>query len=223
MKIEVTAREITKTVEMLKMFGVPDMDIETINEAFEARHEHWSDWKFSWGRCVVNALGITIEVYEDSTVKILDAYEDFAPTINKIVGVFAAIKPLLGELNAVTGKVLNKIGNVFKTSTKVELYGDDDHIIIAARYDNDSFTVPSFSGPDGFTDVDAEQYVREHRPVAEEANFTKRSDFGVGIYRALMERTLRYRAEFGDLNGFRLDLTLADLEERFCVKHERKN
>lgn len=221
MKFEITAKEVAKSAEMLKMFGIPDIDIEALNNAFESRHENWSDWKFSWGRCVVNALGITIEVYEDSTVKILDAYEDFAPTINKIVGVFAAIKPLLGELNAVTGKVLNKIGNVFKTSTKVELYGDDDHIIIAARYDNGSFTVPVFSGPKGFSDVDSEKWVREHRPVSEESSFTKRSDFGVGIYRALMERALRHRAEFGTIADFNVELEMAAAEGRFCnKKHE---
>lgn len=223
MKFEITAKETAKATEMLKMFGVPDMDIESINEAFESRYEKWSDWKFSWGHVVVNALGLSVEVYEASTVKILDAYEDFAPVINKIIGVFTALKPLFHELTDTAGKVVEKISNVFKTSTKVELYGDDEIIVVACRYDNGSFTVPTFSAPDGFTDVDAETWVHDHRPVSEEPEFTKRSDFGVGIYRALMERALRYRAEFGDLNGFRLDLTLADLEERFCVKHERKN
>lgn len=220
MKFEITAKEVAKSAEMLRMFGIPDIDIETLNNAFEARHENWSDWKFSWGHVVVNALGMSVEVYEASTVKILDAYEDFAPVINKIVGVFAALKPLFHELTDTAGKVVEKISNVFKTYTKVEVYGDDNVVVITCRYDNGSFTVPAFSGNDGFTDVDAEQYVREHRPVSEEAGFTKRSDFRVGIYRALMERALRYRAEFGDLNGFRLDLTLADLEEHFGVKHE---
>ena len=106
MKFEVTAREMTKTAEMLKMFGIPDMDIETLNNAFESRYEKWSDWKFSWGHVVVNALGVSVEIYESSTIKILDAYEDFAPVVNKIVGVFAAIKPLLTELNNTAGKVV---------------------------------------------------------------------------------------------------------------------
>ena len=214
MKFEITTKEVAKSAEMLKMFGVPDIDIETLNNAFESRYEHWSDWKFQWGHVVVNALGMSVEIYEDSVVKIIDAYEDFAPVINKIIGVFAAIKPLLTELNNTAGKVVEKISGVFKTSTKVELYGDDEVIVVACRYDNGSFTVPAFSGPEGFSDVDAEQYVREHRPTAEETGFTKRNDFRLGVYNALMEKALRYRAEFGDLNGFHLDLTLADLEHK---------
>ncbi len=214
MKFEITAKEVAKSAEMLKMFGVPDIDIETLNNAFESRYEHWSDWKFQWGHVVVNALGMSVEIYEESVVKIIGAYEDFAPVVNKIIGVFAAIKPLLTELNNTAGKVVEKISGVFKTSTKVELYGDDEVIVVACRYDNGSFTVPAFSGPEGFSDVDAEQYVREHRPTAEETGFTKRNDFRLGVYNALMEKALRYRAEFGDLNGFRLDLTLADLEHK---------
>lgn len=220
MKFEVTAKEMSKTVEMMKMFGIPDMDIETINEAFESRYEKWSDWKFSWGHVVVNALGMSVEVYEASTVKILDAYEDFAPVINKIVGVFSALKPLFNELTGTAGKVLDKISNVFKTSTKVELYGDDDHIIIACRYDNGSFTVPAFSGPEGFSDVDAEQYVREHRPVSEEPGFTKRNDFRIGVYRTLMERALRHRDRFGTIVDFNVELELDTADGLFDVKHE---
>lgn len=43
MKFEITAKEVAKSAEMLKMFGIPDMDIETLNNAFESRYEHWSD------------------------------------------------------------------------------------------------------------------------------------------------------------------------------------
>lgn len=218
MKFEITTKEVAKSAEMLRMFGIPDIDIETLNNAFEARYEHWSDWKFSWGHVVVNASGITVEVYEASTVKILDAYEDFAPVINKIIGVFAAIKPLFTELTGVAGNVVNKIGNVFKTNTKVEVYGDDNVIVIACRYDNDSFTVPAFSGPDGFTDVDAEQYVREHRPVGEEPEFTKRNDFRIGVYHTLMERALSHRAKFGTIADFNVEMELDAAEGLFDKK-----
>ena len=214
MKFEITAKEVTKSAEMLKMFGVPDIDIETLNNAFESRYEHWSDWKFQWGNVVVNALGMSVEIYEDSTIKILNAYEDFAPIVNKIVGVFSALKPLFSELTGTAGKVVEKIAGVFKTSTKVEVYGDDDHIVITCRYDNGSFTVPAFSGPDGFTDVDAEQYVRERRPVSEEPEFTKRSDFRIGAYHTLMERALRHRAEFGTIADFNVELELAAIEHK---------
>ena len=214
MKFEITAKEVTKSAEMLKMFGVPDIDIETLNNAFESRYEHWSDWKFQWGHVVVNALGMSVEIYETSTIKILDAYEDFAPVINKIVGVFSALKPLLKELANSCGKVADKIDNVFKTSTKVEVYGDDEIIVIACRYDNGSFTVPTFSGPNGFTDVDAETWVRDHRPTAEETGFTKRNDFRLGVYNALMERALRHRAEFGTIADFNVELELAAIEHK---------
>ena len=214
MKFEITAREMAKSAEMLKMFGIPDIDIEALNNAFETRYENWSDYQFSWGRATINAIGMSVEVYEASTVKILDAYEDFAPVINKIIGVFAAIKPLFTELTGVAGNVVNKIGNVFKTNTKVEVYGDDEIIVVACRYDNGSFTVPTFSAPDGFTDVDAETWVHDHRPVSEEPEFTKRSDFGVGIYRALMERALRHRAEFGTIADFNVELELAAIEHK---------
>lgn len=224
MKFEITAKEIAKSAEVLKMFGVPDVDIATINEAFEARYENWSTWEFSWGRTTINPLAMSVEIYEDSVCKILDSYEDLAPTVNKIIGVFSALKPLFNELSDVAGKVADKIGNVFKTNTKVELYGDADTIIIACRYDNGSFTVPSFSGPDGFTDVDAEKYVREHRPVSEETSFVKRNDFRIGVYRALMERALRHRAEFGSITDFNVELELGTLEERFFnEKRERNN
>lgn len=214
MKFEITAKEVTKSAEMLKMFGVPDIDIETLNNAFESRYEHWSDWKFQWGHVVVNALGMSVEIYEASTVKILDAYEDFAPVINKIIGVFSALNPLLKELANSCGKVADKIDNVFKTSTKVEVYGDDEIIVIACRYDNGSFTVPTFSGPNGFTDVDAETWVHDHRPTAEETGFTKRNDFRLGVYNALMERALRHRAEFGTIADFNVELELAAIEHK---------
>ena len=40
MKFEITAKEVAKSAEMLRMFGIPDIDIETLNNAFEARHEN---------------------------------------------------------------------------------------------------------------------------------------------------------------------------------------
>lgn len=221
MKFEVTAREIGKTTEMLHMFGIPDMDIETINEAFESRYEKWSDWKFSWGRVVVNALGVSVEIYEDSTIKILNAYEDFAPIVNKIVGVFAAIKPLFTELTDTAGKVVNKIGDVFKTPTRIEVVEHEDGIILVARYNNGSFTVPAYSGK--LTDVEAEEIVRNCSPTLKESTFSKRSDFGVGLYRVLLEELIQHSHENGTLYNVDLDSKIKELEERFCVKHDRKN
>ena len=219
MKIEVTAREMSKTVEMLRMFGVPDMDVETINEAFESRHEHWSDWKFSWGRCLVNALGITIEVYEDSTVKILNAYEDFAPVINKIIGVFSAIKPLFTELTDTAGKVVEKISNVFKTPTRIEVVEHEDGIIIVARSNNGSFTIPCFSGK--LSDVEAEEAVRNCSPTLKENKFVKRNDFRIGVYNALLEDLIQHRHENDTLYDVDIDAKIADLEKRFYgEKHE---
>lgn len=220
MKFEVTAREIGKTTEMLHMFGIPDMDVETIREALESRHEHWSDWKFSWGRCVVNALGVSVEIYEDSTIKILDAYEDFAPVINKIIGVFAALKPLVTELTDTAGKVVNKIGDVFKTPTRIEVV-EYDGIIIVARHNNGSFTIPCFSGK--MTDIEAEKAVKNSSPTLKESTFSKRSDFGVGLYRVLLEELIQHSHENGTLYDVDLDGMIKGLEERFGVKYERNN
>lgn len=213
MKFEITAREMSKTVEMLRMFGVPDMDVETMNAAFEARYEHWSDYKFQWGRMVVNALGITIEVYEDSTIKILNAYEDFAPIVNKIIGVFAAIKPLFTELTDTAGKVVEKISSVFKTPTRIEVVEHEDGIIIVARYNNGSFTIPCFSGK--LSDVEAEEAVRNCSPTLKESKFVKRNDFRIGVYNTLLEDLIQHRHENGTLYDVDIDAKIADLEKRF--------
>lgn len=220
MKFEITAKETAKAAEMLKMFGIPDMDIETVTEAFESRYENWSDWKFSWGHVVVNAIGLSVEVYEASTVKILDAYEDFAPIINKIVGVFSALKPLFTELTDTAGKVVNKIGDVFKTPTRIEVF-EYDGIIIVARHNNGSFTIPCFSGK--MTDIEAEKAVKNSSPTLKESTFSKRSDFGVGLYRVLLEELIQHSHENGTLYDVDLDGMIKGLEERFGVKYERNN
>lgn len=122
MTINFTNSEIAKLANTMKIFNVPDIDIEEITTNINRWSATPDVYKYEWGSCVKNSEGVTLTVNEKFTCRALEASTVVAPAVNKLLGVFAAIKPLCEELVDLAKTADAKLTDIFKEPVQHSLY-----------------------------------------------------------------------------------------------------
>lgn len=188
MTINFTNSEIIKLANVLKTFGVPDVDVEEITKNINRWNENGDVYAYDWGTCLKNTNGVTLTVDDAYTCRALEASTVVAPAVNKLLGVFAALKPLCNEFVDLAKKADTKLTDIFKEPVQHSLYYfsyNCNTYLMVVSYNNhgtDNCEYMSVQGPERYyerrmTMSEALRFVQDRKnaidPIASDAGTTK--------------------------------------------------
>lgn len=188
MTINFTNSEIIKLANVLKTFGVPDVDVEEITKNINRWNENGDVYAYDWGTCLKNTNGVTLTVDDAYTCRALEATTVMAPAVNKLMGVFAALKPLCEELINLAKKADTKLTDIFKEPVQHSLYWfshDCNTYLLVVSYNNHATDCGEYmlvQGPERYHERrmnmrEAVRFVQDYNnaidPIASDAGTTK--------------------------------------------------
>ena len=214
MIINFTNNETVKIANTIKMFGVPDIDIEKVTDEVN----HWSEtpdnYKYEWGSCTKGPDGVTLNVNERYTCRALEATTIAAPAVNKLIGVLEALKPICKELSELAGKVSAKLDDVFADRIQHSVYyfsaNCNTYLLVVSRndYGTDCGEYFSVQGPERYVErrmtmSEAIRFVDDRKnaidPIASDAGTTKYNNLTreerEDMYRLLDKATTQFIPE----------------------------
>ena len=188
MTINFSNNEVLKLANTMKVFNVPDIDIEDITKNINRWNESPDVYMYDWGTCTKDTNGVTLTVDDDYSCRALEAATIMAPAVNKLLGVFAALKPLCEELINLAEKADAKITEIFKDPVQHSLYyfsHECNTYLLVVSYNNHGTDCGEYmlvQGPDRYKERrmnmrDAVRFVQNREnaidPIASDAGTTK--------------------------------------------------